>query len=128
MRVRTMTDLMVGYVVGNQPDCVYPGANLFRMKATHGLPLDVAIDYLMNERLLSIDWVGFMEEARRNGWYDFQSIAAISDAFVDVSADWEVLDEIITRIKMWVVENPLSATFGESKCPNTNQATPSTVS
>ena len=71
------------------------GSILFQLKATHGLPLDMALDRVIDAGL-SVEWPSFIEEARKNGWPDFQTFDALryglQDAFIPQSAKSAVLD------------------------------------
>lgn len=92
----------IGYALAT----VFPGDRLFQLRATHGLPLDSALDMIQEARL-AVDWVGFMTEARKNGWYDFQTLEAIENALKD--AEWfnHDIPGIIKRLKVWIMANPL---------------------
>lgn len=61
---------------------IFPESRLFELKATHGLPLEVAIDRI-SEDGFSIDWCGFIDCARLNGWYDFRTLKLIEQALND---------------------------------------------
>lgn len=86
-------------------DNVFPGDVLFELKATHGLPLDVAIEQIFNRGIV-IDWVGFIEAARKNNWWDFQTYDVILDALRDALCDNELIDGIKLRFQMYVMNNP----------------------
>ncbi len=84
----------------------YSGAKLFALKATHGLPLEVAVEKI-HEAGIAIDWLGFINEARASGWYDFQTIPAIQVALEDSMTDRPLMSAIIHSCKEYVVANPL---------------------
>lgn len=86
---------------------VFCGARLFQLRATHGLPLGDAL-VRITEAGYPIDWTEFLKEARKNGWWDFQSLDAIQQAFVDADYSREEGAEIIKRMKVWIAENPLT--------------------
>jgi len=46
---------------------VVPG--VFEMCDTYGLPLEDAI-FTIDQRGYAVDWVGFIEDARKHGWTD----------------------------------------------------------
>lgn len=92
--------------VGTEPPGVFPGSRLFQLRATHGLSLGDALSRLVGAEV-TIGWVSFMTEARANGWYDFQSVDAIEQAWLDASLDPEHLKQIILRLKLWILANPI---------------------
>lgn len=85
----------------------YSGAKLFQLKATHGLPLENAVDTIINRAKLAIDWEGFIEEARKNGWYDFQTIENIEQALVDADILKDTREKIIQGCKHYILANIL---------------------
>jgi len=85
----------------------YPGAKLFQLKATHGLPLENAVDTILNRAKIVIDWEGFIDEARKNGWYDFQTIENIENALVDADVLKDTREQIIQRCKHYVMADIL---------------------
>lgn len=92
--------------IGSDGRNLFPGDRLFQLRATHGLPLGDAIQSIYST-ITGVDWVSFIEEARRNGWYDFQTIEAIENAFLDCDFDKAFALNVIKRMKHWIVENPL---------------------
>ena len=47
---------------------IVSGAFVFELKATHGLPLEMAIDRIILEKNMRISWADYIEAARQNGW------------------------------------------------------------
>lgn len=94
---------------------VYPGNKLFQLKATHGLPLDITVDRIINTEGLSIEWPSFVEEARRNERWDFQTVEDIEVALTDADVDRKTQAQIIKRVKNYMQQNPLHAKRGQTK-------------
>lgn len=84
---------------------IFPGAILFQLKATHGLPLDFAIDRVRRDGL-TIEWPGFIGEARKNGRWDHQTIEDMQHALADSDVGREDAHQIILRAKAWMMANP----------------------
>jgi cytochrome P450 len=80
------------------------GALVFHLKATHGLPLDFIIDRSASEG--GIDWVGFAEEARLQGWWDFQTYDAIRYALQDAFLPKNEQQAVLNEFKRFVLSNP----------------------
>lgn len=59
---------------------LFPGAELFNLKATHGMPLDFCVDEIINVAGIAVEWPGFIDAARSNGWWDFQTYKATQHA------------------------------------------------
>jgi alanyl-tRNA synthetase len=83
---------------------VFNGAKLFELKATHGFPLDFALDRIINEKGMPISWVDFIEAARKNKWWDFQTIEVITHALEDAQVASK--EEIINRAKLYMMKSP----------------------
>lgn len=92
--------------IGSDGRNLFPGDRLFQLRATHGLPIGDAIHRIYSATT-GVDWVSFIEEARRNGWYDFQTIEAIENAFLDCDFDKAFALNVIKRMKHWMLTNPL---------------------
>ena len=100
--VRRQRSVMVHKSMLKKP---FPGDKLFQLKATHGMPLENSLDILMNQQSLKIDWVGFIEEARKNEWWDFQIIEAVEQALVDATIDRHSCDQILKRMRAYMLTN-----------------------
>lgn len=87
------------------PTKLFPGRRLFQLKATHGVPLEISLENLARASMV-VEWVGFIEEARLSGWYDFQTLEVIQNALADVF-DRDVQQAIILRIKKFILTNPM---------------------
>lgn len=84
---------------------IFAGADAFRLKDEAGLPL--AQTFIECEkRSIMIDWIGLIEAARAAGWWDYQTMEEISVAFTDSGAWPDKRDEIIRRLKVYVVKVP----------------------
>lgn len=84
---------------------VFRGDVLFELKATHGFPVEFALDMIMNKHNIAVDWVGFIEAARKNEWWDFQTYEFIQHALVDAEIPLEEREQIILRFKWYVLQN-----------------------
>ncbi len=82
---------------------MFDGKTLFELKATHGLPLDFALDRIINEENLAVDWAGFIDEARRNQWYDHQIYSLICYAIEDAMLPKDMQAEIKTRLQRYLL-------------------------
>ena len=85
---------------------VFPGFRLFLLKDSHGLPLESAIDKVMNEAGLPIDWTSFIVAARSSGWWDYQIIEAVENGLKDADVQKDLIDPILLRIKCYMQRNP----------------------
>lgn len=77
---------------------VFPGERLFQLKATYGLPLEDAVMKVLNEGL-TINWTGFVDEARKNQWWDFQTLEVITQVLTDSLCERHALNEILHGVK-----------------------------
>lgn len=86
------------------------GAFLFQLKATHGLPLDFALTLIDGKRdkgVPLINWKEYIDEARRNNRWDYQTIEEITHALEDTDFyDKTQQLTLINTIKQYVVDNP----------------------
>lgn len=59
-------------------------SDTFKFVGTHGLPLDVLL-HVLKDKGLVIDWLDFIQDARRDGWKDrtirARILAAVADVF-----------------------------------------------
>lgn len=44
---------------------MFSGEKLFELRATHGLPLDISIDYIINKNKMLIDWGGVYRNCKK---------------------------------------------------------------
>ena len=86
---------------------MFSGKTAFELKATHGLPLDVVVDRVIVQNQTPINWPEFISTARKNLRWDFQTISDIENALIDADVDRNVAAEIVSRCKLWVMQNPL---------------------
>ena len=101
----TLPDGVYGLTVDDK--VMFRGDVLFEMKATHGFPLDFSLDKIINERGYAVDWVAFIETARRNKWWDFQTYEVICHAMEDAMLPKTMQAEIKVRFKAYVLKYPL---------------------
>jgi alanyl-tRNA synthetase len=86
------------------------GELLFKLKATHGLPLDMALDRII-EHKVSVEWPSFIEAARADGWPDWKTYYALKyglqDAFMPQSVKQAILDGFATyvgpQVDLWKI-------------------------
>ncbi|QDB71265.1 alanyl-tRNA synthetase [Serratia phage Moabite] len=88
---------------GNQ---VFPGDRLFELKATHGVPLEISVAAILNKGKV-IDWGQFIEQARRNKFWDFQILDMITNAVQDAGTDPDYIAGVVERTKFYMLKNPL---------------------
>lgn len=81
------------------------GKFFFEMKATHGVPWDVALQQIRFKGY-TITWDEFIDAARSNKWWDFQTLDAITFVLQDVIHDKEEVQEILSRMKLYILQNP----------------------
>lgn len=81
------------------------GKVAFELRATHGLPLDIIIDFVYEAGMV-IDWVGFIEAGRMNKRYDYQTYDTIAHALVDSIVDKESQRAILDRCQMYIMKYP----------------------
>lgn len=94
-------------VVGLTEDfkLMFRGDVLFDLKCTHGFPLDFALDRIINEKGMAVDWVAFIEAARRNNWWDYQTYEALCHAMEDAALPRELQAAIRLRFQRYVMAN-----------------------
>lgn len=87
---------------------MFSGKKLFELKATHGLPLDVAITKIFDDSTQTrIDWAEFIETARSNGWWDYQTIEVMEIALTDSDVLRDYRDDVLQRAKLYMLTNPI---------------------
>jgi alanyl-tRNA synthetase len=64
---------------------VIKGADIFRMGDQDGFPLWAALDQC-SQRGMAVDWIGYLEAARKAGWPDFKTLDRIREALSDSMA------------------------------------------
>ena len=83
---------------------IVSGAFVFELKATHGLPLEMAIDRIILEKNMRISWADYIEAARLNGWYDFQIFESIRYGLQESMIDKEKKQAIIDKTKIYLLK------------------------
>lgn len=76
------------------------------LAAVASITANFALDRIINERGLVVSWDKFIEAARRNGWWDFQTYDALSHAMIDAMLPREMQSAILDRFKLYVLRNP----------------------
>ena len=85
---------------------LFDGASFFELKSAHGLPWDMALDEIVTKRGLAVDWVGVIEAARKNGWWDFQLYESLGHAMVDAELPHAMRSAICQRFQRYVLAHP----------------------
>lgn len=88
--------------MSNQNIKLFPGSRLFELKATHGMPLEAAIDQIVDSGF-AIDWCEFITCARKNKWYDYQIIKLIEQGLAESIIDRTSKAEILKRCKLFIL-------------------------
>jgi len=83
----------------------YPGDKFFHLKTTHGVSWTVAVYLVMVKYRFVIDWISFVQEARKNKWYDFQTVKAIESSLQESGVDRTLVDGIMLRMKHYMQNN-----------------------
>ena len=84
---------------------LFSGSALFELKATHGIPWDITLEHVLSKGY-AVNWCEFIDCARKNKWWDFQTLEAITFVLQDVIEDKEVVQAIIDRMKLYILSNP----------------------
>lgn len=82
---------------------IFSGDKLFEMKATHGFPLEMALDRIINGKKLVVNWAEFIESARQNDWWDFQTYEVICHAMEDADISKDVQQQIKLGFQKYVL-------------------------
>ena len=90
---------------------MFDGKFLFNLKATYGFPLDFALEKILDR--MPIDWPGFVDEARRNKRYDYQTLEDITHLMQDADLPKGYQHAVIAGFKNYVVKNDF---FKKSEC------------
>jgi alanyl-tRNA synthetase len=97
----------------NCPNCNHPklkkafsGKLVFELKTVHGFPLDFAVDKIVNDRGFSIDWPEFVDTARANLWWDFQTFKVIQEALKEAQVPPETIAGITHGLRLYILNNP----------------------
>lgn len=103
VRIPAADDATGSVVVAGRP--LLRGSFLFDMKDTQGLPIDFALDALM-ERGFSVEWPSFIDRARQAGWWDFQTYRVLRHALQDSSVPRGVRDAILEAFQRYTQAKP----------------------
>ena len=85
---------------------MFSGHKLFDLKACHGLPLDFAIDRIINNAGMRVEWPSFIEAARKNKWWDHQTYETLCHALQDADVPKEMREGIQRGFQKYVLINP----------------------
>lgn len=108
MLVNRMNDQAQGIkILGTVSTHMFPGDKLFELYATHGLPLDAAINRIMMIDNRRITWDKFIEQARKNNRWDFQILDMMENGLKDGCVDKNEIEGILQRAKLYMLQNPL---------------------
>jgi len=83
---------------------VVDGAFVYQLKATYGLPLSVSLDRIINEDGFMISWSDFIDEARKNKIWDFQTIDEIEYSLIDAGIPKKIQKQILDRCKIYIMK------------------------
>lgn len=86
---------------------VISGEAIFRLKDTDGFPLSCSFSECA-ARGWVVDWVGLVNAARAHGWWDFQTMDAINEAFTDSGAWPEQQAQITSQLQRYILSNPIA--------------------
>ena len=92
------------FTVDGKP--LFPGDLLFDLKATHGLPLEFALDKIIVQEGCAVDWVGFIEAARRNDWWDFRTYETVCHGMADAQLSEDMQQGIRHGFQRYVLSCP----------------------
>lgn len=85
---------------------IFCGKKLFELKATHGMPLDVAIQEIVDSGA-RISWGEFVDQARANMWWDFQILELVETSLGMTILDRDYRAEVVQRMKLYMMAKPL---------------------
>jgi len=83
---------------------VIPGDILFKLKTTHGFPLEMSLELVKNDSAV-VGWVEFIEAARADGWWDFQTYDCVCHALQDADYSRSAQDAIKTRMRIYMMKD-----------------------
>jgi hypothetical protein len=92
----------------------FSGATLFGLKATHGLPLGFALDRIINTAGVAVEWPSFIEAARKNGWWDYQTYEVLCHGLEDGDIPKDVQAGIRSGFQRYVLAHPHPSMEGEN--------------
>lgn len=81
------------------------GSLIFDLKDAHGLPIDFALDRVM-EAGEFVEWPSFIERARECGWPDFRTFETLCHALEDSSVGFGARKDIVSAFKRYVLAFP----------------------
>lgn len=84
---------------------MFSGPEVFELKATYGLPLDMAFDQILNEREMTIEWKSFIDAARKNEMWDFQIYRMVEHALQDAGIKKETTGIILSNMQHYMMQN-----------------------
>ena len=93
-------------------DTHFDGRRLFDLRVVHGLPLDMAIDRIVTDSRMLVDWECFVIRARECGWWDFPTYKVMKHALEDSGVCRDYAKSVIEWFKRFVVTNEHPAMIG----------------
>jgi len=84
---------------------IFSGKIAFNLKDTHGLPLDIVFDEVINKQERMIDWLEFCLEAATHGWENQKIFKEIGYALSDARVHKELTSGILNRLKIYLKIN-----------------------
>jgi alanyl-tRNA synthetase len=102
------------HAVEMQSMMMFQGSKVFRLKDTHGVPLDFTLDKIVNQLGGTVEWPSFIEAARSAGWRDFMTYEALCHGMQDADLPLLMQEAIQERFKLYVLTNPHPKTREQS--------------
>lgn len=81
---------------------MFPGATLYALKATHGLPLAFSLSKIL-ENGMAVDWVAFVEAARKDGRWDYQTYADVKHGLADAEVRADYAEAVCARLQQYIM-------------------------
>jgi len=85
---------------------LFPGDKLFELKATHGLPLEIALERIITQEGLAVHWLQFLKQARKNLWTDKQTYRVIRHSLVDADIAKEIREGVCRGLEKYTHRGP----------------------
>lgn len=85
----------------------FSGRTLFELKATHGIPLDISLREICGVCGLTVRWDEFIEAARENKRWDFQTFDELKAALEDTGTFHKYdIEGVLEGFKHYVLQHP----------------------
>lgn len=79
-----------------------PGALVFKMKATHGVPVTETLA-VTSQKGCSVEWASFVDAALKDGWLGKQILSTIESSLREACFDHGYIDGVIARTKLYLM-------------------------